>query len=149
MGRDIYGSPVTLFFCPQQPVQWKTNGIACRPYGCMRSPGGLGGLEALVRAATEARRIGGEHRTPLEARGSVCIASSSPMLNRAPPLLSRPSKSPVLQKSPMVSSPHDTHVNPLIVISFCSDGEPSTKTSWRLDSVSSRPSRISVLHHSI
>ena len=107
------------------------------------SPGGLGGLEALVLAATEERRrISGEHPTPLEARESARRASLSPVLNRAPPPLPRPSQSPVLQKSPMVSSPRDTRVNSLAVISLGHDGEPPMKKRRRTGSFGASASRI-------
>ncbi|KAM5535426.1 hypothetical protein V8D89_010948 [Ganoderma adspersum] len=113
------------------------------PTGARGSPGGLGGLEALVQAATEERRrISGEHPTPLEARESARRASLSPVLNRAPPPLPRPSQSPVLQKSPMVSSPRDTRVNSLAVISLGHDGEPPMKKRRRTGSFGSSASRI-------
>nr|VWO96782.1 N/A [Ganoderma boninense] len=113
------------------------------PVGSHGSPGGLGGLEALVQAATEERRrISGEHPTPLEARESARRASLSPVLNRVPPPLPRPSQSPVLQKSPMASSPRDTRVNSLAVISLGHDGEPPTKKRRRTGSFGSSASRI-------
>ncbi|KAI1797841.1 hypothetical protein LXA43DRAFT_270101 [Ganoderma leucocontextum] len=52
------------------------------------------------------------------------------------------SASPVLQKSPMVSSPRDTRVNSLAVISLGHDGEPPMRKRRRTGSFGSSASRV-------
>lgn len=111
--------------------------------GLRASPGGmggLGGLEALVQAATEERRrLSGEHPPPAVAREATRRASQSPVLNRIPPPLHPPAHSPVLQKSPVLPSPRfDTRVNSLAVIPLRTshDGEPPSKRRRRTGSFS-------------